>query len=79
MRTLAGGRPSFYTHESAPGLIMAVGNTGAYLDVNADQLCTWLSRDGGISWEDVREDAHIYEFGDHGGIMVSAKHGTQVP
>ena len=78
MQRPAGGRPSFYTHESAPGLIMAVGNTGAYLDVNADEVCTWLSRDGGLSWEDVREDAHIYEFGDHGGIIVSARHGTQV-
>ena len=57
---------------------MAVGNTGAHLDVNADQLCTWLSRDGGLSWEDVRDNAHIYEFGDHGGILVTAKHGTQV-
>ena len=75
---VAGGRPSFYSHENAPGIIMAVGNTGAYLDIEADQLCTWLSRDGGLSWEDVRETAHIYEFGDHGGILVSAKHGTQV-
>ena len=75
---MSGGRPSFYSHENAPGIIMAVGNTGAYLDLEADQLCTWLSRDGGLSWEDVRETAHIYDFGDHGGILVSAKHGTQV-
>ena len=73
----AGGRPSFYSHASAPGIVLAVGNTGRYLDINADQLCTWLSRDGGLSWEDVREDAHIYEFGDHGGVIVTAKHGTQ--
>ena len=75
----AGGRPSFYSHSNAPGLIMAVGNTGSHLDLTADQLCTWLSRGGGVSWEDVYEGAGIYEFGDHGGLLLLAPHRGQQP
>lgn len=45
------GRPSVYSHPSAPGILMASGNTGNHLDFNSDFQCTWLSRDGGYSWE----------------------------
>ena len=57
----ADGRPSFYTHENAPGVVMAVGNTGEYLEQAADAMCTWLSRDGGATWQDVMPYAGIYE------------------
>ncbi len=53
----AEGRPSFYSHENAPGIVMAVGNTGEFLDFAADAMCTWLSRDGGATWEDVAPHA----------------------
>ena len=53
----AGGRPSFYSHENAPGIVMAVGNTGEFLEFAADAMCTWLSRDGGATWEDVAPNA----------------------
>ena len=53
----AEGRPSFYTHDNAPGIVMAVGNTGEYLDFAADAMCTWLSRDGGATWEDIAPHA----------------------
>ena len=36
---------------------MAVGNTGEYLEFAADTMCTWLSRDGGATWEDVAPNA----------------------
>ena len=36
---------------------MAVGNTGEFLDFAADAMCTWLSRDGGATWEDVAPHA----------------------
>ena len=68
----ADSRPSFYSHSNAPGLVMAAGNTGEYLDPAADSTCTWLSRDGGFSWEDVADYAAIYEFGDHGSILLTA-------
>eukprot|EP00951_Prasinocladus_malaysianus_P050032 scaffold676128_cov53-Prasinocladus_malaysianus.AAC.1 len=45
------GRPSVYSHSSAPGVIMASGNTGNHLEFNQDFQCTWLSRDGGFTWE----------------------------
>ena len=40
---------------------MGVGNTGEFLDQAADTLCTWLSRDGGLTWEDVASSSGIYE------------------
>ena len=64
---------------NAPGIIMAVGNMGAHLDLAADQLCTWLSRDGGLSWEDVFDGTGVYEFGDHGGLLIIAPHRGQFP
>ena len=39
-----------HTHWSAPGVVMAVGNVGEYLDMAADATCTFLSRDGGETW-----------------------------
>ena len=36
---------------------MAVGNTGEFLEFAADAMCTWLSRDGGATWEDVAPNA----------------------
>ena len=53
---------------------MAAGNTGEYLDASADTTCTWLSRDGGANWEDVADYAAIYEFGDHGSIILTARY-----
>ena len=71
---LAESRPSFYSHVNAPGVIMAAGNTGEFLDSSADNTCTWLSRDGGLNWEDVADYAAIYEFGDHGSIILTARY-----
>ncbi|KAK9845742.1 hypothetical protein WJX81_001203 [Elliptochloris bilobata] len=73
------GRPSFYTHDNAPGVIMAVGNTGEYLEQAADAMCTWLSRDGGATWQDVAPYASIYEYGDYGGLLIMTKHETEGP
>ena len=53
---------------------MATGNTGDYLDFAADITCTWLSHDGGATWQDVLNFPGIYEFGDHGGIILMAPH-----
>ncbi|KAK9828958.1 hypothetical protein WJX72_003046 [[Myrmecia] bisecta] len=74
-----GARPSFYSHGNAPGIVMATGNTGTYLDFAADAACTFLSRDGGRSWEDVADHAAIYEFGDHGDLLVMASHQVEAP
>lgn len=68
--------PAVYSNPSAPGLIMASGNTGIKgvgLDDN-DGLCTWLSTDGGVTWSDVAMGAYIYEYADWGGFIVMARH-----
>jgi hypothetical protein len=49
--------------------MMAVGNVGATLAPYADSD-TFLTRDGGFSWEEVHKDAHMWEFGDQGSILV---------
>lgn len=52
---------------------MAVGNIGPSLNrYHPDKLNTYLSRDGGLTFEEVRKGSHIYEFGDHGGLIVMA-------
>lgn len=47
---VAAKMPSLHSHASAPGMVMAVGNVGQFLDPAADATCTFLSRDGGESW-----------------------------
>ena len=53
----------------APGFVMGVGSVGETLSeyVNSD---TYLSTDAGLSWNMVSKDAHKYEFGDLGSILV---------
>ena len=37
-------------------------------------MSTYLSRDGGLNWQEVHKGPYIYELGDHGGLIVMAKH-----
>ncbi|GAA5905768.1 hypothetical protein JCM6882_000453 [Rhodosporidiobolus microsporus] len=60
-----------YSSPSAVGLMLAVGNVGEHLAPYADSD-TFLTRDGGFSWEEVHKDAHIWEYGDAGSILVLA-------
>jgi len=54
----------------APGLVMGVGNTGDYLDeyTNGD---LYISEDAGLTWTKTRTEAHKYEFGGAGSIIVA--------
>ena len=57
-----------YSQESSIGVIMGVGNVGYELEKRRpDRINTYLSRDGGLTWNEVKKGAHIYEIGDHGG------------
>ncbi|TPX34326.1 hypothetical protein SmJEL517_g02986 [Synchytrium microbalum] len=58
-----------FSASSAIGLMAGVGNVGKYLNKYTDGN-TFLTRDGGRTWREVTKDAHMWEFGDHGGIMV---------
>jgi len=62
-----------YSQETAVGIVMAVGTLGQKLDFEKGaRRGTYLSRDGGINWVEVARIPLIYEFGDHGGILVGA-------
>ncbi|KAF5379599.1 hypothetical protein D9757_009216 [Collybiopsis confluens] len=60
-----------YSSPSIVGLIMAVGNVGESLATYTDSD-TFLSRDAGFTWEEVHKNAHLWEFGDSGSILVMA-------
>tara|TARA_B100000780_G_scaffold190788_1_gene134329 strand:+ start:2294 stop:2713 length:420 start_codon:yes stop_codon:yes gene_type:complete len=52
---------------------MATGNLGDRLTPYASKTNTYLTRDGGLSWIEAAKGSHIYEFGDHGGIILMAR------
>ncbi|KAG2141838.1 hypothetical protein DEU56DRAFT_267583 [Suillus clintonianus] len=58
-----------YSSPSVVGVVMAVGNVGESLATYTESD-TFLSRDGGFTWEEVHKDAHLWEFGDSGSVIV---------
>jgi hypothetical protein len=50
---------------------MGVGSVGKYLQPY-EECDTFLSTDAGVTWKMVRPDAHKYEFGDQGSVLVVA-------
>ena len=62
----------FYTTSSSLGLIMATGNVGTKLSYYGEDINTYFSRDAGLTWFEVAKGSHIYEFGDHGALIVMA-------
>lgn len=53
----------------APGFVMGVGSIGDHL-LPYEECDTFLSTDAGVTWSMIRMDAHQYEFGDSGSILV---------
>lgn len=49
--------------------MLAVGNVGKKLAAYTDSD-TFLTRDAGFTWEEVHKDAHMWEFGDQGSILI---------
>jgi hypothetical protein len=68
-RTDINGPGAIFSVSGAPGIAMGVGNVGAQLRPY-EQGDTYLTRDGGHNWIEVRKGEHLYEFGDHGSIIV---------
>ncbi|KAF5354534.1 hypothetical protein D9758_011247 [Tetrapyrgos nigripes] len=60
-----------YSSHSVVGLIMAVGNVGEEL-IGYTSSDTFMSRDGGFNWDEVHKEAHLWEFGDSGSILIMA-------
>lgn len=54
----------------APGIVMGVGNTGDNLGKYTDGDL-YVSDDAGLTWELALEEAHKYEFGDQGSVLVA--------
>ena len=58
---------------SVPGLLMAVDIVGKSLASYAEhESHTFLSCGAGFTREEVHKDAHLWEFGDSGSILVMA-------
>jgi len=58
-----------FSASTAPGLMLAMGNVGRELGAYED-ASTFLTRDGGRTWTEVRKGPHLYEFGDRGALLV---------
>jgi len=65
--------PPFYSIDNAVGLVMGVGNVGTTLKTRKDQVNVYFSRDGGMYWEEAKKGSFIYDYGDHGALMLMAK------
>jgi hypothetical protein len=48
---------------------MGVGSVGEAL-LPYEECDTFMSTDAGVTWNMIRKDAHKYEFGDQGSILV---------
>eukprot|EP01089_Gocevia_fonbrunei_P012250 TRINITY_DN2840_c0_g1_i2.p1 TRINITY_DN2840_c0_g1~~TRINITY_DN2840_c0_g1_i2.p1 ORF type:complete len:840 (+),score=224.56 TRINITY_DN2840_c0_g1_i2:59-2521(+) len=62
----------FYSSHNAPGLIIATGSIGPYLLNIRDEVNTYFSRDAGLTWFEIAKGDYVYEFGDHGGLIILA-------
>ena len=62
----------FYSNKNAIGVVMATGNVGHHLSDKEDEVHTFFSRDAGLTWQMARRGSHIYEYGDHGAVIVIA-------
>ena len=54
----------------APGLVMGVGNTGKHLQ-EYEEGDLYVSDNAGVTWTRALKDAHKYEFGDRGALLVA--------
>ncbi|EAL84891.1 vacuolar protein sorting/targeting protein PEP1 [Aspergillus fumigatus] len=58
-----------FSSGSAIGLMMGIGNVGAYLS-GKDEADTFMTRDGGITWKSVKKGRYMWEYGDAGSVIV---------
>lgn len=64
-----------FSSPSAIGVMFGVGNVGEYLTLK-DEGNTFMTRDGGITWKMVKKGNYIWEYGDHGSIIVIVEEST---
>ena len=66
---------STFSSPTAVGLMMGVGNVGEYLS-SRSEADTFLSRDGGITWNSVKKGYYMWRYGDQGSIIVIVEQDT---
>jgi Sortilin, neurotensin receptor 3,/Sortilin, neurotensin receptor 3, C-terminal len=59
-----------FASASAIGLMFGVGNVGDSLGSKSEDSSTFFSRDGGISWKEVKKGNYLWKFGDQGSVLV---------
>ena len=59
-------RGAFYSSSAAPGIAIAVGVNGLWIDVSRPDptLATYMTRDGGYSWTQIRRGSSVVEIAD---------------
>jgi hypothetical protein len=62
----------FYSSATAIGLMLGTGNVGPHLREDLDSMNVYFSRDAGLTWFEIATGSHIYELGNHGGIILMA-------
>lgn len=58
-----------FSVSSAPGTIIGVGNVGPYL-LSYEDSDTFISRDSGVSWKELKKGPHKFENVNFGSILV---------
>jgi photosystem II stability/assembly factor-like uncharacterized protein len=60
-----------FSSPSAIGIMLAVGNVGEFLTPKgSDDTYTFVTRDGGITWNAAKKGTYLWEFGDQGSIIA---------
>ncbi|KAH3664367.1 hypothetical protein WICMUC_005752 [Wickerhamomyces mucosus] len=58
-----------FSSASATGVLLAVGNVGDKLASFRD-ASTFITKDGGLTWREIKKGVYQWEFGDRGSIIV---------
>ncbi|PGG97749.1 hypothetical protein AJ79_09101 [Helicocarpus griseus UAMH5409] len=58
-----------YSSPGAVGVMIGTGNVGEHLTLKSE-ADTFITRDGGINWEEVKKGKYQWEYGDSGSIIV---------
>ncbi|RLV91293.1 Vacuolar protein sorting/targeting protein 10 [Spathaspora sp. JA1] len=58
-----------YSSGFSTGFLIRSGNVGEYLQ-GLDKSSIFLSKDAGVSWKEIKQGNYIWEYADHGTILV---------
>eukprot|EP01119_Soliformovum_irregulare_P013017 TRINITY_DN3430_c0_g1_i2.p1 TRINITY_DN3430_c0_g1~~TRINITY_DN3430_c0_g1_i2.p1 ORF type:complete len:756 (-),score=129.80 TRINITY_DN3430_c0_g1_i2:20-2287(-) len=70
---IGGFQGEFYSDANSIGLVIGTGNLGEHLDVSGSNVSTFMSRDGGRTFFKIWNASTVYEYADHGGILVMSE------